>query len=127
MIYSTEIDNFPASNKSLECHTYKDENSFEWKIARVENGFFLAYFGDPYFKEKYFLLEIKDENIMILNSGCFFIQNTDFDVFCNFDIFYNFRTLLKEGWTDDIWESIGNYIKERLIKDPELTECETLK
>jgi len=42
MIYSTEIEKFPKAKQCLECHSCQDENDFEWKIARVKNGFFIA-------------------------------------------------------------------------------------
>ena len=121
MIYSTEIEKFPNEEQYLECHSYLDENDFEWKIARVQNGFFVAYFGDPYFKDKYFDLEIKGKGKLLLNSGCFFVQNEDFDVF------YEFRTILKEGCTDDVWDSIGEFLTERLTHDDGLMECEIVK
>ncbi len=118
MIYSTEIEKFPNEGQYLEIHSYQDENDFEWKIARVENGFFVAYFGDAYFKDSSFWLEVNDKNLTLKNTGCFFIQNTSFDAF------YDFRTILKEGWTDDIWESIGELLTERLVNDAGLMECE---
>ena len=121
MIYSTEIEKFPNAEQYQECYTYQDENHFDWKIARVQNGFFVAYFGDSYFKDKYFDLEVNGKGKLLLNSGCFFIQDTDFDTF------YEFRTILKEGWTDDIWESIGEFLSERLENDDGLMECEIVK
>lgn len=121
MIYSMPIEKFPNTEQYQECHTYQDENDFDWKIARVQNGFFVAYFGDPYFKDKYFDLEVNGKSKLLLNSGCFFIQDTDFDTF------YEFRTILKEGWTDDIWESIGEFLSERLENDDGLMECEVVK
>lgn len=121
MIYSTEIEKFPNAEQYLECHSYQDENDFEWKIARVKNGFFVAYFGDPYFKETYFSLEVNGKHMLLANSGCFFIQDEDFDTF------YEFRTILKEGWTDDIWDSIGEFLTERLTDDDGLMECEIVK
>lgn len=124
MIYSTEIEKFPNEEQYLECHSYQDEDNFEWKIARVQNGFFVAYFGDPYFKDKYFdfdqIGETK-ERLLLNNTGCFFIQNTEFETF------YEFRTILKEGWTDDIWDSIGEFLAERLNHDSGLMECEIVK
>ncbi len=121
MIYSTEIEEFPSDEQHLECHTYKDENDFDWKIARVQNGFFLAYFGDVYFKDKYFDLEVNNEHVLLLNSGCFFIQSSEFDVF------YEFRTILKEGWTDDIWDSVGEFLAERLSQNDGLMKCEIVE
>lgn len=118
MIYSTEIEKFPVDEQHKECHSYNDENGFEWKIARVENGFFVAYFGDPYFKDKIFALDIDDKCVKLNNTGCFFIQCTDFESF------YEFREILKTGWTDDIWDCIGEFLAERLKNDEGLMECE---
>lgn len=120
MIYSTEIKDFPKEADYYELLSYKDENDFEWKIARVKNGFFIAYFGDSYFKDSEFDIELKyGKTVFIKNTGCFFIQNSEFEVF------YEFRNIIKTGWTDDIWESIEDFLKERLLNNPELImECE---
>lgn len=118
MIYSTEIEKFPNKEQYLECHSYQDENDLEWKIAMVENGFFVAYFGDSYFKDTHFDLSVNGKGLLLLNSGCFFIKNSDFDTF------YEFRNILKNGFTDDIWDSIGELLTERLIQDDGLMKCE---
>ncbi len=121
MIYSTEISAFPTEGKYSECFSYMDENDFEWKIARVENGFFAAYFGSDYFKHSRFDLEVHGKRILVKNSGCFFVQNTGFDTF------YEFREIVKSGWTDTIWECIVEMLEERLSHDSGLTECEIIK
>ena len=118
MIYSTTLDKFPVAGQFSECHEYQDENDFAWKIARVKNGFFVAYFGTVYFKEKYLDVQVVGKSILINNTGCFFVNDTDFDTF------YSFRKMLKEGYTDDIWESIEQLISERLKHDPTLMLCE---
>jgi hypothetical protein len=121
MIYSTEIEKFPTSEQFLECYSHQDQNGFEWKIARVQNGFFIAYFGDPYFKDKYFDLKVKGKSILLQNSGCFFIQDETFQTF------YEFRTILKNEWTHDIWSSISGFLTVRLTHDKGLMKCETVK
>jgi hypothetical protein len=119
MIWSIDISLFPAGEATMECHTYQDENNFEWKVTRVENGFFVAYFGDPYFMESTFSLEVSEgKYIRIRNTGCFFVESTDFDVF------YDFRNILKAGYTDEIWDAIEEFLTERLKADPGLTEYE---
>ena len=118
MIYSFEIKDFPKSGQYTERIAYKDENDYDWVIARVKNGFFVAYYGHEYFKEKHFSLTIKGKDILINNTGCFFIQDA------NFDTFYEFRNVLKNGFTDDIWDVIGDLITERLQNDRGLLACE---
>lgn len=118
MIYSFEIKDFPKSGQYTERITYKDENDYDWVIARVENGFFVAYFGHEYFKEKYFSLTIKGKDTLINNTGCFFIQDTDFETF------YDFRNILNTCFTDEIWEGIGILIQDRLEQDSGLLACE---
>ena len=58
MIYSTEIKEFPNKVQYSQCYSYKDENGFEWKIAMVENGFFVAYFGDHILKTNILALKM---------------------------------------------------------------------
>jgi len=118
MIYSTPWQLFPSDGQYQECHSFLDENRFEWKIARVQNGFFVAYFGDDYFKDKYFDISLSGRDTVILNTGCFFIQDDSFETY------YHFREILKTGYTDDIWETIEELIIERLKNNPEILECE---
>ena len=125
MIYSVEQEKFPKEGQYVECHSYNDENEFEWKIARVENGFFVGYFGDAYFKDKYFDFDSEElggaKRILLNNTGCFFIKDTEFETF------YEFRNILTNGDTDDIWDCIGEFFAERLTHDRGLTECEIVK
>lgn len=124
MIYSMEKNIFPKEGQYSECHSYKDENDFEWRIARVKNGFFVGYFGDEYFSPTTFEIRNKEgEDIYfrIKNTRCFFIQDTDFETF------YEFRNIIKTGWTDDIWESIQSLLTERLLLDDRILECEIYK
>ena len=44
MIYCLKPEMYPTPEKTIEEIIYRDENDFEWKIARVENGFFVKYF-----------------------------------------------------------------------------------
>ena len=118
MIYSITEDKFPNEDQYIECHSYQDENNFEWRIARIKNGFMIGYFGDQYFKDKHFPIETPDNRFLILNTGFFFVSNTEFETF------YQFREILKTGYTDDIWESITDFLTERLTHDPGLMECE---
>lgn len=120
MIYSTLKKDFPKKGDYYEILEYLDENDLTWKIARVKNGFFIAYFGDNYFQENTFEIELTyGKTVFLKNTGCFFIQNSDFDVF------YEFRNILKNGYTDDIWDCISDFLKERLQNDSEvIMECE---
>lgn len=120
MIFSTLLTDFPTPDLYLECFSYKDQNEFEWKIARVKNGFFVAYFGDSYFKNKTFELSYDAITHFINNTGCFFIESMDFDVF------YNVRNVLKSGYTDDIWEIIEEMIKDRVELSDIFMECEII-
>ena len=52
MIYCLDPKMYPAPDQLIEEISYRDENDFEWKIARVQNGFFVKYLGDEYFKDK---------------------------------------------------------------------------
>lgn len=124
MIYSMNKSVFPKENQYSECHSYKDENDFEWKIARVKNGFFVGYFGDTYFSPTTFEIRQDDTDndyyFRIKNTNCFFIQNVEFETF------YEFRNILKTGWTDDIFESIEILLNERFLLDKGLMECEII-
>ena len=120
MIYSVDKSLFPSDTQSLELHSYLDENGFEWKISRVDNGFFLIYLGHDYFKESTFDIEIEDESFFIKNTGCFFIQDESFDTF------YHFIKLLIDGFTDEIWDSIEEFITDRIKYGGGITEYEIL-
>ena len=50
MIYCLKPELYPTPEQTLEEISYRDENDFEWKIARVENEFSAMYFGKDYLK-----------------------------------------------------------------------------
>jgi len=119
MIYCVEKDLFPTPEQSVEQISYKDENDFEWVIARVNNGFFVNYLGDPYFAYTNFEIGPKDGNtFLIKNTRCLFVANTDFETFADM------RTMLKNGWTDDIWDAIEELLTERFNNDPGILKSE---
>lgn len=119
MIYSIEIKFFPAEDAFISCTEYMDANGEPWKIAIVKSGFVIGYFGDPYFKDTHHHVMLNGEEIVIKNTGCFFVNDSCFDVF------YEFRDLfLGDFFTDSIWEIIAELISERLSIQPLLVECE---
>jgi len=98
---------------------YQDDNSFEWRIARVDNGIMVRYFGDPYFKEKMFNCETESGKIVkVNNTNCIFIQDTTFETF------YLVRDIIQNGCTDDIWETFEEMFTERFNQDEGMLECE---
>lgn len=120
MIYCLDpTTTYPQPGQFLEEITYKDENGFEWRIARVNNGFFVRYYGDSYFRESVFECEtIRGDRIMVYNTGCLFFATTDFETFCHV------RDILKNGWTDDIWDIFTELFTERFNQSNRLLEIE---
>lgn len=119
MIYCLKPEMYPTPQQTIEEISYRDENYFEWKIARVENGFFVKYFGEPYFKETYFSCDLKSgEHILINNTNCIFIQDADFETFAEV------RNVIKIGNTYDIWETFKEMFEERFEHDRRLLESE---
>jgi hypothetical protein len=120
MIYCVEPSIYPdAPELHIEEITYQDENDFEWRIARVQNGFFVRYFGHSYFMEPSFICELPSgKEIRLRNTGCLFIQDTSLETFSDM------RTVLKNGFTDDIWETLEEMLTERLTHDPRITVAE---
>ncbi len=121
MIYCLSPKHYPTPEQTLEEISYSDENGFEWKIARVKNGFFVKYFGEPYFKENNFRCDLKSgEHISIKNTNCIFIQDTDFETFSEI------RTVIKIGYTDDIWETFQEMFEERFEHNKCVLESELI-
>lgn len=119
MIYCIPIEMYPKEGQFIEELSYIDENDFEWKISRVKNGFMVRYFGEPYFKETYFSCELKSgEHILINNTNCIFIKDA------NFETFAEFRNIIKNGFTDDIWEVFQEMFTERFEHDKGLLASE---
>jgi hypothetical protein len=119
MIYCLEPELYPKEGRYFEESVYKDENEFEWRIARVENGFFLRYFGDNYFSPEKFVIDIEGEELIkIKNTKCIFVQDA------NFETFYHFRNFLKNGWTDEIWEFFGDLFNERFENNKDILKSE---
>jgi hypothetical protein len=122
MIYCLNLEIYPTRELIIEEISCRDENDFEWKIARVENGFFVRYFGEPYFKETYFSCDLKSgEHILIRNTNCIFIKNNDFDVF------FKVRDVINSGYTDEIWETFQEMFEERFEHDKTILESEIVK
>jgi len=113
---------YPISKMLIEEISYKDENDFLWKIARVENGFFVKYFGDSYFKYNVFECDLKSGfNIKVNNTNCIFINDTDFETFAEV------RNVIKIGYTDEIWEVFQEMFEERFEHDLSMLESEIVK
>lgn len=122
MIYCTKPELYPTPELALEEIILRDENAFEWKVTRVENGLFVKYIGDPYFIETYFSCHLKNgEHILIKNTNCIFIQDTDFETFAEI------RNVINTGCTDDIWETFQEMFEERFEHDKGLLESEIVK
>ena len=121
MIYCVPIENYPKNGQFIEEHTYKDENDFEWRVARIKNGFMVRYFGTPYFQDNRFDCDLPNgQNIQIKNTNCIFFQDTGFETF------YHVRQILQNGYTDDIWETFTELFTERFEHDLGLLESEML-
>lgn len=119
MIYCIAPENYPKPGFFIEEFSYQDENDFQWKIARVENGFIVKYFGPDYFKDKYFSCELNNgKSVMINNTNCIFFQDGSFEAF------YDMRTILKNGYTDDIWECFEEFFTERFEHSSDILESE---
>ena len=121
MIYCIPIEMYPKEGMYIEELTYTDENGFEWRIARVENGFIVRYFGDDYFRDSLFSCEIgTGEIIKVKNTNCIFFKDSDFETF------YEMREIIKIGYTDDIWETFVELFTERFEHDRGMLESEML-
>ena len=121
MIYAIPFENYPNKQQFIEELIYKDENDFIWKIARIENGFIVKYFGDDYFKDSTFECELSNGKwISIKNTNCIFFKDVDFETFCNV------RNILKLGYTDEIWESFNDLFTERFENCLDILESEII-
>lgn len=119
MIYCVKTEMYPKEGQFIEELKYLDENGFEWRICRIENGFMVRYFGDEYFIEKMFSFELKNgKHIKINNTNCIYFQDTDFETFCEV------RNILKLGFTDDIWQFFEELFKERFENNEGFIESE---
>ncbi len=119
MIYCIRPEMYPKKETCIEELTYIDQNEFEWKIARIDNGFMVKFCGDEYFKDTTFNVELSTgKHFQVNNTNCMFFEDGDFETFCVV------RDALKTGWTDDIWEMITDFFKERFEHSDKLIESE---
>lgn len=119
MIYCVPLDQYP--NSPIEELVYHDENELEWRISRVENGFYVRYFGPEYFKEDRFECQLSNGTIVVIrNTNCIQFKAADFDTFCII------RDILKDGFTDDIWDVFQDSFTERFEHDLTILESEKL-
>ena len=122
MIYCIDEKYYPTrEDLRSEELIYKDENYLEWRIARVENGFMVKYFGDEYFKETTFKCKLKNGTTKrVKNTNCIFVK----DIY--FDTFYLVRDVIKTGFTDDIWDTFKEMFEERFENDLGMLESEMM-
>lgn len=121
MIYAVSPHTYPNAGQFIEEMQYMDSNSEPWLIARVVSGFFVKFIGEPYFIEDRF--EIDRENggaKQIKNTNCILFDTTDFDTFANV------RDIIKENYTDDIWESFEEMFSERFAHSSGMLESEMI-
>lgn len=121
MIYCVDKNNYPKEGKFLEEISYKDENDFEWRIARIDNGLMVIYLGDEYFSNDTFQCVVSSqEHISIKNTKCVFFKDASFETFCEI------RDIIKNGYTDDIWESFETLFVERFKNNKDILESEKI-
>ena len=126
MFYSVDISSFPLGNEII--NTYRDQNDLEWKIATVDDGIYIGYFGDEHFKDTYLEVKFLNTNAILTNTGCFFIGKKDLkDDDQMFEVFVENRDMIKENYTDDIWEMISQEVSDRISKTGIILDCELIK
>lgn len=83
----------------------------------------VKYCGDSYFKDTFFSVPVekKQKHFLINNTGCILFQDADFETFCNV------RDVLKNGYTDDIWELFTDLFITRFECDEGMIESEIVK
>jgi len=118
MIYCVNPNTYPTKGKYIEESSHVDLNDFEWRIARVENGFFVKFFGDSYFSDNTFRIRTLDKEFMIKNTNCIWVQNPNFGTYCDF------RDMIRDEYTDDIWEGIADLLSERFQHDKRILKTE---
>lgn len=119
MIYAVDPKTYPQAPHFIEELIYKDENDFEWRIARIKNGFMVKYFGPDYFKDSTFeCITSKNKHVRVKNTNCIFFQDSAFETFCLM------RDILNNGYTDDIWEALEELFTERFECSDEILESE---
>lgn len=108
MIKCIPIDQYPKGESIVE-RILKDQNDFEWRMARVENGFAVAYCGDPYFKKSFFEFYMKGEFIQIENTGCVVFDKKPAELAV-------MAYLIENSYTDEIWERFEWYFERKNMK-----------
>lgn len=112
MIYCLQSKKYPKSKQTIEKIIHQDKNNFKWKINRIKNGFFIKYIGNPYFKCKYFNIELLNgKHFLIDNTNCIFIKDEKFETFANI------RNFIKNNYTDNIWDYFEKLLKKRFKFD----------
>lgn len=121
MIYSVYNEIAELTTIPIERITYNDQNGFKWEIIREEDGFYIVYNGDKYFMQEIMVIELPDGSFQkVKNHGCFHVKDSDFETFCHV------RDILKNGYTDEIWDIIEELLEERFIHDRSLIDSELL-
>ena len=97
-----------------------DQNQFAWKITHNQNGIFITFMADAYFKETYFTCKIQNnESVSIINTNYIHIKNSS-DAMLN-----SISNIITQNYTDEIWEIITSMFVNRLTHNKELLTTET--
>ncbi len=118
MIHCLNKKKYPTRDQSIGESVHYDMNGLGWHISRVLNGFFVRFTGDEYFIEDTFICRVNGADIWIRNTNCLFINDQ------RFEAFDTFRQIIKNGYTDEIWETIAGIFEDRLNKSTELLPSE---
>lgn len=120
MIYCVDPKLWPTGDDLVELISYRDENDFEWQMARLKDSFMVRYCGVDYFKEGKFYIELPmGRSKVVKNTNCILFKDG------SFDCFVEVRNVLKIGYTDEIWETFEELFQERFLHSDEILESET--
>lgn len=116
MIYAVEKENKIANN--LESVIYKDQSGLSWHVQRTEAGLYVSYLGPKDLMPKYFECKVNGRYIYLKNTNLILFQATDLDSYCHI------RTIIKDGFIDQIWDVFTSLFVSRLKINPTILQTE---
>lgn len=86
--------------KPTEIHSYQDKSGQLWKMARTDDGIYIGYFGSMSLSPR-MLIGKANTNFLSINDP-------------SFEMFYDYRQLITQNFTDEVWEEIEEDILNTL-------------
>jgi len=118
MLYFINWDHEVEKEEILAQIIHSDKCDVHWQFLNSNNAFYIKFLGPSAFSEKYFTVKVNEKTLSIRNTNHMMYKPGDFEVY------YTFRGLVLNGYTEDVWRFVEDLLINRLNKDTHILTSE---